>query len=176
MRFAVGAFSNLTQDHLDVHGTMAAYRDAKRRLFADHLTASGTAVVNLDDPEGAGMGQNTPRTLGVSVDGKPGAAISAASYDSTVKGIHARFATPRGEVAVEARPLIGHYNVANLALAVGIAEALAIPHDAIARGIASLRGVPGRVERVALAAAADLDVFVDYRCRHHTPDARCATC
>jgi len=62
--------------------------------------------------------------------------------------------------------VIGHYNVANLALAVGIAEALGLPHEAIARGIADLPGVPGRVERVPNAA--DLDIFVDYA---HTPDA-----
>src|SRR5262245_17437061 len=49
LAFAVGAFSNLTQDHLDVHGTMEAYRDAKRLLFTRHL-AGGTAVVNVDDP------------------------------------------------------------------------------------------------------------------------------
>src|SRR5579862_164129 len=55
--FAVGAFSNLTQDHLDVHGTMDAYRDAKRLLFSRHLAADGAAVVNVDDPEGAGMGE-----------------------------------------------------------------------------------------------------------------------
>jgi murE/murF fusion protein len=168
VRFAVGAFSNLTQDHLDVHGTMAAYRDAKRRLFADHLTAQGAAVVNIDDPYGAGMAEGVARTFAVSVDGAAGAQVRAVTYSSTIKGITARFATPRGELAVEAKPLIGHYNVANVALAVGIAEALAIPHDAIARGIAGLPGVPGRVERVAAALGADLDVFVDYA---HTPDA-----
>ncbi len=56
LRFAVAAFSNLTQDHLDVHGSMAAYRDAKRRLFAELLAPDGVAVVNVDDPEGEGMG------------------------------------------------------------------------------------------------------------------------
>jgi len=83
-----------------------------------------------------------------------------------VRGITARIATPRGELTVVARPLIGHYNVANLALAVGIGEALGVPHEAIARGIADLPGVPGRVERVPNDA--DLDIFVDYA---HTPDA-----
>ncbi|HEY0191051.1 MAG TPA: UDP-N-acetylmuramoyl-tripeptide--D-alanyl-D-alanine ligase, partial [Kofleriaceae bacterium] len=63
-------------------------------------------------------------------------------------------------------PLIGQYNVANLALAVGVAEALAIPHAAIVSGFATLAGVPGRVERVANAGG--LDIFVDYA---HTPDA-----
>nr|HEX4315566.1 UDP-N-acetylmuramoyl-L-alanyl-D-glutamate--2,6-diaminopimelate ligase [Kofleriaceae bacterium] len=166
--FAVGAFSNLTQDHLDVHGTMEAYRDAKRRLFADHLTATGTAVVNVDDPFAEDMARGVANTLRVTCDSASHADIRAASYDSTVKGIHATFATPRGELAVAAKPLIGHYNVANLALAIGICEALGVPHDAIARGIATLPGVPGRVERVVAAADADLDVFVDYA---HTPDA-----
>jgi murE/murF fusion protein len=164
--FAVAAFSNLTQDHLDVHGTMAAYRDAKRKLFAELLDPAGTAVVNLDDPEGEAMAAAAPgRVLRVSADGAP-ADLRVIEQRSTVRGIAARLATPSGELALEAPPLIGHYNVANLALAAGIAEALGIPHEAIARGIAQLPGVPGRVERVANPA--ELDIFVDYA---HTPDA-----
>jgi murE/murF fusion protein len=170
MTFAVGAFSNLTQDHLDIHGSMAEYRAAKRRLFSHHLVhppgPAGTAVVNIDDPEGEAMGQAAPgRVLRVSAEGRP-ADIRVIEQRSTVRGITARIATPRGELAVETRPLIGHYNVANLALAVGIGEALGLPHEAIARGIAELPGVPGRVERVPNGG--DLDIFVDYA---HTPDA-----
>jgi MurE/MurF fusion protein len=186
--FTVGAFSNLTQDHLDVHGTMEAYRDAKRLLFRNHL-AGGTAVVNVDDPEGAGMAAaadpEKTKTLRVAIEslgsaearsgaeGRRGDVIDTPRADlrvlfkeSTVKGIAASFTTPRGDVAIEARPLIGEYNVANLALAVGIAEALEISHEHIAAGIAALKGVPGRVERVANHA--DLDILVDYA---HTPDA-----
>jgi murE/murF fusion protein len=166
--FTVGAFSNLTQDHLDVHGTMEAYRDAKRRLFRDHLKG-GTAVVNIDDPEGAGMAAAADpahtKTLKVTVD-RDSADVLVLFKESTVKGIAAKFATPRGDVAIEARPLIGQYNVANIALAVGIAEALGIEHAQIAAGVSALEGVPGRVERVANHA--DLDIFVDYA---HTPDA-----
>jgi murE/murF fusion protein len=162
--FAVGAFSNLTQDHLDVHGSMGAYRDAKRRLFADHL-ASGVAVVNVDDPEGEAMAAPARKRLRVSAEGHP-AEIRVAEQDSTVRGIRACIHTPRGDVAVASQPLVGHYNVANLALALGIAEALGVSHDAIARGIAALPGVPGRVQRVPNAA--DLDILVDYA---HTPDA-----
>jgi UDP-N-acetylmuramyl-tripeptide synthetase len=166
MDFAVAAFSNLTQDHLDYHGTMERYRDAKRLLFSQYLRADGTAVVNVDDPEGRGMGaQARGRVLHVSADGSA-AEIRVVAKESSVRGITARVATPTGEIALEAKPLIGQYNVANLALAVGIAEALAIPHDAIARGIAALAGVPGRVERVPNDA--DLDILVDYA---HTPDA-----
>jgi murE/murF fusion protein len=171
LEFSVAAFSNLTQDHLDVHGSMEAYRAAKRLLFSDYLSAggdrpAGTAVVNIDDPEGEGMAAAAPwRVLRVSGDGRP-SDIRVVEQHGAVRGITARIATPRGELAIESRPLIGHYNVANLALAVGIGEALGLPHEAIARGIADLPGVPGRVERVANPA--DLDIFVDYA---HTPDA-----
>src|SRR5439155_11653143 len=92
--------------------------------------------------------------------------IRVIEHESTVRGIRARIATPRGELAIESKPLVGAYNVANIALAIGIAEALGLPHDAIARGIAALSRVPGRVERVVNAA--DLDILVDYA---HTPDA-----
>ena len=167
MKFAVAAFSNLTQDHLDLHGTMEAYRDAKRLLFSpEFLRADGMAVVNVDDPEGAGMAAVAPRSLGVSLASGSHADIHVVTEESSVRGIRATFATPRGDLALSAPPLIGRYNVANLALAVGIGEALGLPHDAIARGIAELSGVPGRVQRVPNPA--ELDILVDYA---HTPDA-----
>jgi murE/murF fusion protein len=170
--YAVAGFSNLTQDHLDLHGSMEAYRDAKRLLFSRHL--AGAALVNVDDPEGEGMGAAATgqRVLRVSaiVDGQAAAQrdaeIKVVWCESTVRGIRARIRTPRGELAIEAPPLVGAYNVANLAMAVGMAEALGIPHVVIARGIASLPGVPGRVERVPNDA--ELDILVDYA---HTPDA-----
>ena len=161
LRFAVSAFSNLTQDHLDVHGSMTAYRDAKRRLFAE-LT-HGVAVVNIDDREGLAMGAAAPSMMTVSVS-QP-ADIRVIESESTVRGIRMRLATPRGELEIRSKPLIGGYNVANLALAVGIAEALGIDHSAIASSLADT-APPGRVERVANDA--DLDIFVDYA---HTPDA-----
>ena len=147
--FEVAAFSNLTQDHLDIHGSMEAYRDAKRRLFAEHLEAGGTAVVNVDDPEGEAHARGgAGKTLRVSADGAPRRHPRRRRRSRRCAASRATVATPRGELAIEAQPLIGHYNVANLALAIGIGEALGLPHDAIARGIAALPGVPGRVERV----------------------------
>jgi murE/murF fusion protein len=165
VELAVAAFSNLTQDHLDVHGTMAAYLAAKRRLFSDHL--NGAAVVNVDDPKGQHMGAAADgRVLRVTAKGHGDGNIRVVRNESTVRGITARISTPRGELTVESKPLIGHYNVENIALAVGIGEALGLPHAAIAKGVAALPGVPGRVERVANGA--DLDILVDYA---HTPDA-----
>jgi len=166
--FRVAAFTNLTQDHLDVHGTMEQYRAAKQRLFADHLTADGVAVVNVDDPEGAGMvtAAGAHRVLRVSIRPDADAEIKVVECESSVDGIRARITTPRGELSIRSRPLVGAYNVANLALVVGIGEALGLDHDAIARGIEAVPGVPGRVERVLNDEG--LDILVDYA---HTPDA-----
>jgi murE/murF fusion protein len=172
VRFQVGAFSNLTQDHLDVHGDMASYAAAKQLLFSHHLAESGVAVINVDDPAGEAMARAAEaagrRALRVSADVARGVPvdIQVTACTSTVRGITATVRTPRGELALRSAPLIGAYNVANLALAVGVAEALGIEHAAIARGIAELPGVPGRVERVTNDAG--LDVLVDYA---HTPDA-----
>jgi MurE/MurF fusion protein len=186
VQFAVAAFSNLTQDHLDLHGTMEAYREAKQLLFREHVSG-GVAVINVDDPEGDGMvaacvgarqvlrvsaseaGQALRSESGDGAARRPGqreAEIQVVWCESTVRGIRARIRTPRGELEVGNAALVGQYNVANLALAVGIAEGLGLPHAAITAGLAALAGVPGRVERVANAA--DLDLLVDYA---HTPDA-----
>jgi murE/murF fusion protein len=146
---------------------MDAYRDAKARLFAERLAPHGVAVVNVDDPAGEGMlaaAPATARRLRVSTRGPADVALVRAS--STVQGVEATLRTPRGELAVTSAALFGDYNVANLALAVGIAEALGLPHAAIAAGIRDLPGVPGRVERVQNPRG--VDVFVDYA---HTPDA-----
>ena len=100
--FTVAAFSNLTQDHLDLHGSMAAYRDAKRLLFSNHLGA-GTAVVNVDDPEGDGMAAAAHgRVLRVSAEG--GAAdLRVVEQHSTVRGITARIARARSTSTANGR-------------------------------------------------------------------------
>ncbi len=173
LRFAVAGFTNLTQDHLDLHASMEAYREAKELLFREYLADEGVAVVDIDDPAGAHMieaaraGGGRRRVLRVSLESEQrDAEIRVLAYRSSTDGIWARIATPRGELEVASRPLIGRYNVANVALVVGIAEALGLDHDAITRGIAGVPGVPGRVERVANQAG--LDLVVDYA---HTPDA-----
>ncbi|HUH04920.1 MAG TPA: UDP-N-acetylmuramoyl-L-alanyl-D-glutamate--2,6-diaminopimelate ligase, partial [Kofleriaceae bacterium] len=167
LRFRVAAFSNLTQDHLDVHGDMDSYREAKARLFRDYLAADGVAVINVDDPAAPHMiaAAGSHPVLRVSARGAD-AEIRAGRARSTIAGIEAVIETPRGPIEVTSRALLGAYNVANIALAVGIGEALALPHEAIARGIREMPGVPGRVERVANDQG--LDILVDYA---HTPDA-----
>lgn len=165
IQFAVVAFTNLTQDHLDVHGSMDDYRAAKRRLFTDFAAGNGVAVVNIDDPEGENLVGIVPTTLAVSTDQYRPAPIHVTRAESSVGGIRMTVTTPRGEIEVASKPLIGAYNVQNLALAIGIAEALDIAPAAIMRGI-EMTAPPGRLERVPNAA--NLDIFVDYA---HTPDA-----
>jgi murE/murF fusion protein len=166
--FDVAAFSNLSQDHLDIHKTMAEYRDAKARLFFEHLAEQGVGVINIDDPAGAAMVKacGKARVLRVSRHKDSKAEIRVLSFTSSISGIRADFATPRGNLRVESAALIGHYNVDNIALAVGIAEAMGLPHSAIEAGVARMPGVPGRVERVPNDR--QIDIFVDYA---HTPDA-----
>jgi len=162
--FAAAAFTNLTQDHLDVHGTMEAYFEAKALLFAAYV--DGVAVAVIDDPWGAEILGRAPegvRRIGVST--RDEADVSVARAETTIGGIRAVIRTPRGELDVRST-LLGDYNLTNIALAVGVAEGLGIPHEAIRAGIEGLPGVPGRVERVANPRG--IDVFVDYA---HTPDA-----
>jgi UDP-N-acetylmuramoyl-L-alanyl-D-glutamate--2,6-diaminopimelate ligase len=167
IEFDVAAFTNLTQDHLDFHGSFDEYRRAKRRLFellARSSKPSRTAVVNADDPAGAamvdGLGLDV-LTFGVSA----GAAVRALESTSTLEGIRMRVDTPRGEIRISS-PLIGQHNVMNLLGAVGIGLAIGLDGARIAEALGSVAAVPGRFERVQ--AGQPFLVVVDYA---HTPDA-----
>ena len=165
--FNVAAFTNLTQDHLDLHGDMATYCEAKSLLFSRELQTEGAAVINVDAHAADTMirAAGTRRVIRVSSAGNP-SDVRVANAESTIAGIKATIDTPRGPIAITSSALLGAYNVANIALAVGIAEALELPHTDIAEGIRGLAGVPGRVERVPNDH--NLDILVDYA---HTPDA-----
>jgi UDP-N-acetylmuramoyl-L-alanyl-D-glutamate--2,6-diaminopimelate ligase len=168
--FGVAAFTNLTQDHLDFHGDMATYRDAKRRLFGEHLARGGTAVLNLDDPAAAEFARSArargARCLGVSRK-DPNADVRLVSADIAIEGTRATLALPDGTLEVEL-PLLGDFNLENLLVAVGMAVALDVPHDAIAAGVAQCPQVPGRAERIGADIPGAPTVLVDYA---HTPDA-----
>jgi UDP-N-acetylmuramyl-tripeptide synthetase len=165
VRYRVAAFTNLTQDHLDFHGTMQAYAESKAKLFREHLTDDGVGVINMDNEWGAFMLQEVRgRALAVATSGVP--EILVMRSRQTVDGIDAEFMTPIGEVRVRS-PLIGAFNLENLAVAVGIGVGLGLTGEQIASGLGSVGGVPGRVERVATGERG-FGVFVDYA---HTPDA-----
>jgi len=165
--FDVAVFTNLTQDHLDFHVTMDAYRDAKRHLF--QLLAAGTkssraAVVNADDPSGPAMVAGLPlRTLTYAV--RAPADIHPARWSSGAEGIRMSVRTPGGPLEI-ASPLVGEHNVENLLAAIGVGLALGMDASVITCALGSVASVPGRFERVE--AGQPFLVVVDYA---HTPDA-----
>jgi len=167
LTFDVAVFTNLTQDHLDFHGTLDEYRQAKRRLFellARSPKPTRTAVVNADDPSGAQMVRGLD--LAVLTYGLGAAAqVRAVEHASTLAGIQLRAVTPRGDLTLTS-PLIGEHNVMNLLGSVGVGLALGLEPDAIARALAAVGAVPGRFEQVRAGQA--FLVVVDYA---HTPDA-----
>jgi UDP-N-acetylmuramoyl-L-alanyl-D-glutamate--2,6-diaminopimelate ligase len=169
--YDVAALTNLTQDHLDFHGDMDAYANAKARLFRHHLKPGAVAVVNLDEPR-AGAFLDAARAaggriLGVTRRPDTAAEVRIAAEEVSLSGVTARLELPTGPLDVTL-PLVGDFNVENLIVAVGIAVALELPADAIARGLASCPQVPGRMERVGETGAEAPVVLVDYA---HTPDA-----
>jgi UDP-N-acetylmuramoyl-L-alanyl-D-glutamate--2,6-diaminopimelate ligase len=165
MRFRAAAFTNLTRDHLDYHGDMERYFAAKRRLFSEHLAPDGVAVVNVRDAFGARLAdQLGPGRRVWRYGGRAGDALRAEGVSSGLAGLSATFETPAGAFALSS-PLVGAHNLENLLCAAGMALALDLPADAVARGLSSCRGAPGRLERVS---ARGISVFVDYA---HTDDA-----
>jgi UDP-N-acetylmuramoyl-L-alanyl-D-glutamate--2,6-diaminopimelate ligase len=133
VRFAVLVFTNLSQDHLDFHGDMEAYFEAKRRLFL--VEPRPLAVVNIGDEYGRRLAEELPEAVTFTAD-------DAGALD----GIELR--------------LRGRFNVANALGALHAARALGVGEDAIRRGLESVRGVPGRFESVD--AGQPFHVIVDY--------------
>jgi UDP-N-acetylmuramoyl-L-alanyl-D-glutamate--2,6-diaminopimelate ligase len=159
VRFSVLVFTNLTQDHLDFHGTLEEYFAAKRRLFTE---ARPPAAVNVGDEHGRMLaaelsGQNELLTFGLTDD----AELRADDLELGPRG--ARFRADGIELETRLR---GRFNVENVLGAVAAARLLEIPDDAIAYGVRELRGVPGRFE--AVDEGQPFAVLVDYA---HTPDS-----
>jgi UDP-N-acetylmuramoyl-L-alanyl-D-glutamate--2,6-diaminopimelate ligase len=159
VRFSALVFTNLTQDHLDFHGTLERYFDAKRRLFTE---ARPPAAVNVGDEHGRRLadelrGHNELLTFGLVDD----AELRPEELELGPRGAHLR----AGGIELETR-LRGRFNVENVLGAVAAARLLGIDDDAIAYGVSELRGVPGRFE--AVDEGQPFAVLVDYA---HTPDS-----
>ncbi|EGJ11505.1 UDP-N-acetylmuramoyl-L-alanyl-D-glutamate--2,6-diaminopimelate ligase [Rubrivivax benzoatilyticus] len=158
----VALFTNFTRDHLDYHGTMAAYWEAKRRLFA--WPGLKAAVINVDDEQGARLAAE-PLALDVWTYAVNGAARLVARDVRYVDGGLA-FTLHEGDAAVEVRStLIGEYNVHNLLAVLGGLRALGVALADAAAVVPALTPVPGRMQRVP---GEHVEVVVDYA---HTPDA-----
>jgi UDP-N-acetylmuramoyl-L-alanyl-D-glutamate--2,6-diaminopimelate ligase len=161
--FAAGVFTNLTRDHLDFHGDMEAYFQAKRRLF-EMLPTGAPALINADDPRAASLTEVSSRSVTYGIN-RP-ADITPGSISSSIDGLSFDVRTPRGTVRVRSA-LVGRPNVYNILAAVATATALDLSFDAIERGLTALTGVPGRFEVVSTSADG-FTVVVDYA---HTDDA-----
>ncbi|MBU2055124.1 MAG: UDP-N-acetylmuramoyl-L-alanyl-D-glutamate--2,6-diaminopimelate ligase [Proteobacteria bacterium] len=166
--FDLGIFTNLTQDHLDYHGTMENYFQAKKRFFSEVLPAGGKdrprQIVNADDPWGRRIirevaGERLTFGLEQPCD------VGASPFHLSLDGIKAQLRFGREMISI-ASPLLGRFNLYNILAAAAAAWALKIPGRFIREGIAALANVPGRLEKVS--AAGQPAVFVDYA---HTDDA-----
>jgi len=174
--FRVGAFTNLTQDHLDFHGSMDAYLASKARLFREHLSPGGAAVINIDDPAGeklSTIAQSAGATLWrCTRNPEREAELRLLAADTTLEGTRATIDWPEHGPLEVTLPLLGDFNLENLLVACGVAAALGIEPSAVAEGTASCPQVPGRMERVESEGpgrgAVGPTVIVDYA---HTPDA-----
>jgi UDP-N-acetylmuramoyl-L-alanyl-D-glutamate--2,6-diaminopimelate ligase len=166
VQFRVAALTNLTQDHLDFHHTMAAYARAKARLFTE--LRPDAVVLNVDDEFGRQLVRSVRAPVVRVSAGKEQreADISLQTVHLDRGGLDLTAVTPAGEVRISSR-LIGAHNVENLLVALGIAHALGLDIEGAARALSAASAPPGRLERCDAPGDAVV-VVVDYA---HTPDA-----
>jgi UDP-N-acetylmuramoyl-L-alanyl-D-glutamate--2,6-diaminopimelate ligase len=166
VRLAAAGFTNLTQDHLDYHGTMGAYRAAKLRLFQELLPAGGVAVLNADSEHVKAFADAAlaagHRTLTV---GEAGADLTLAAREPLADG-------QRLTIAAEGRtfdihlPLVGAFQASNALVAAGLCIAVGEAVEAVLQALEHLAGAPGRLQHVG-AGPRGGEAYVDYA---HTPD------
>jgi UDP-N-acetylmuramoyl-L-alanyl-D-glutamate--2,6-diaminopimelate ligase len=170
--FDIGIVTNITHEHLDYHGSYEAYRAAKARLFTELANtiekSQGNprlAVLNKDDQSYDYL-RNVTTVRQVSYGLQPGADIWAEEINQDVTGLHYIVRGPDINFPIDSS-LVGDYNVSNcLAAIAATAIGLEIPSKAIQAGVAALRDVPGRMERIELGQ--DFLGIVDFA---HTPNA-----
>ena len=169
--FRVAAFTNLSQDHLDFHGSMDSYLASKARLFRDHLAPGATAVINIDDPAAEKLigiaKESGADILRVGRGPDAHADVRLLRSEIAIDGTRAELESESGRLEIEL-PLLGDFNLENLLVATGVAQALGISPEDIAAGIAACPQVPGRMERIQAGTTDEPMVLVDYA---HTPDA-----
>ncbi|UCF92804.1 MAG: UDP-N-acetylmuramoyl-L-alanyl-D-glutamate--2,6-diaminopimelate ligase [Desulfobacterales bacterium] len=168
-RFAVGVFTNLSQDHLDFHGDMQSYWNTKKRLFTEYLNAgrpraSTTAVINCADAKGRELAAMLPMRV-LTTGRTPDCLITASATHCDLSGIHGNITTPAGHFDFHSR-LVGNHNLENILCATGVGLALNLPLNVIPAGLQRVAAVPGRLEQIPNATGRH--VYVDYA---HTPDA-----
>ncbi len=170
VRVAGAVFTNLSQDHLDYHGTMAAYLAAKEKLF--HMSNLEFGVINVDDP--AGLALYKTRDGGVKTyiyslraDNlvAKDRSVYATNIRASAQGVEADVVSPWGEGHIQSC-LVGEFNLSNLLAVMTTACASGLPFDEVVPALSELRPVPGRLE--VINPGAGPRVVIDYA---HTPDA-----
>lgn len=162
----VVAFSNLSRDHLDYHGTMDAYFEAKMRLFDEVATENATAVIWADDEWSEKViARAKARPLRLITVGTQGQGIKLISREPTQLGQTLEISI-QGEASKVKLPLIGAYQAANTLVSAGIAIASGCDAEEVVANLARLQPVRGRLERAAISRSG-APVYVDYA---HTPD------
>jgi UDP-N-acetylmuramoyl-L-alanyl-D-glutamate--2,6-diaminopimelate ligase len=165
VRFRAAAFTNLTQDHLDYHGSMEEYRRAKLHLV-ELVAAGGVVVVNLDDPAWAGLPDEYPEAnvRWVSFALNAPARLTASHVTPGSTGTRFRLHADGESVEVDL-PLPGLFNVENALAATGLTLALGLTLEEVGAGLSGAPQVPGRLEVVV---SRPVRVLIDFA---HTPEA-----
>ena len=168
LRVDVAVFTNFTRDHLDYHGSMEAYAEAKCRLFS--WPRLRTAIINLNDELGRRLARETTalRVLGYAVGEVPAgymAHVQAQNVEDTPFGQRFTLLVPNGRVTVETA-LVGRYNIANLLAIAAVLHDAGVPALEVARRLSQVTAPPGRME--CLGGQGEPLLAVDYS---HTPDA-----
>ena len=178
--YDVAVLTNITHEHLDLHGTYEAYVAAKRSLF-ERLGVSAdnpdkgwpkSAIINAQDARATEFADAAracgARVLTFAVDAHVAADLTAVSVRDSAEGLRLRVRTPRWDEEVSIR-LVGRFNALNTLAALGVGEALGLDPDAMRRGLAGLTHVTGRM--VPINEGQPFGVYVDFA---HTPGALAA--
>jgi UDP-N-acetylmuramoyl-L-alanyl-D-glutamate--2,6-diaminopimelate ligase len=172
--YDVAILTNVSHEHLELHGTWEAYRDAKLSLFdglrrtrpgTKHHDVRPTAIINLDDPS-AGLFVGTARDAGARVityGTEPAADVRATRIAEDARGVHVAVVGPSGEATIDLR-LAGRFNAHNALAVVALGEALGLDGARVREGLAGLEVVPGRMERIDMGQP--FGVVVDFA---HSP-------
>ncbi|RZG47286.1 UDP-N-acetylmuramoyl-L-alanyl-D-glutamate--2,6-diaminopimelate ligase [Acinetobacter wuhouensis] len=162
----IAAYSNLSRDHLDYHGTLEAYAEAKSRLFK--FSSLKVAVINVDDAhanimlDAASSNQSHPKVLTYSTSKAADYQVFGIQYSLNGATFHLK--TEQGEFTVQS-PLLGHFNIENLVASLIVAEQAGFDLKQLIADVPKLKGAPGRMQVIR---DADRLFVVDYA---HTPDA-----
>ena len=163
IRFGAAVYTNLTRDHLDFHGDMTRYFQAKQRLF-DGLPNESPVVINADDPRAPALISLVAKPITYAIDSQ--ADVVPNHLDFSLDGITLGTQLTQGSLRLRSR-LLGRGNAYNILAAVTVCAALDLPFRAIEQGVAALAVVPGRLQAVS-DNSDDVAVIVDYA---HTDDA-----